>query len=64
MGNSPLRAATRKGHALWWLVDGAPVGETVGSAPFAWEPTPGKPVISCATADGVTASVRVRVTEP
>ena len=40
------------------------MGETVGSAPFAWEPTPGKHVISCATADGVTASVRVRVTEP
>ena len=48
---------------LWWFVDGAPVGETVGSAPFAWEPTPGAHVIACATADGVTASVRVRVTE-
>ena len=46
---------------LWWFVDGAPVGETVGSAPFAWEPTPGAHVIACATADGVTASVRVRV---
>ena len=46
---------------LWWFVDGAPAGETVGSAPFAWEPTPGAHVISCATVDGVTASVRVRV---
>ena len=53
-----------EGGALWWFVDGAPVGETVGNAPFAWEPTPGAHVISCATADGITASVRVRVTEP
>ena len=48
---------------LWWFVNGAPVGETVGSAPFAWKPVPGAHVIACATADGVTASVRVRVTE-
>ena len=49
--------------ALWWFVDGAPVGETTGNAPFAWEPVAGAHVIACATADGVTASVRVRVTE-
>ena len=48
---------------LWWFVDGAPVGETIGNTPFAWEPTTGPHVIACATADGVTASVRVRVTE-
>ncbi|MBQ4199001.1 MAG: transglycosylase domain-containing protein [Kiritimatiellae bacterium] len=48
--------------ALWWFVDGAPTGRTVGSQPFAWEPTPGAHVISCATADGVSATVRVRVT--
>ena len=51
-----------EGGTLWWFVDGAPAGETVGSAPFAWEPTPGAHVIACATADGVSASVRVRVT--
>ena len=48
---------------LWWFVDGAPVGETVGNAPFAWDPVAGAHVIACATADGVTASVRLRVTE-
>ena len=48
--------------ALWWFVDGAPTGRTVGSQPFAWEPTSGAHVISCATADGVSATVRVRVT--
>jgi hypothetical protein len=44
-------------------VDGAPVGETIGNAPFAWDPVAGAHVIACATADGVTASVRLRVTE-
>ena len=48
---------------LWWFVDGVPAGETVGSAPFAWEPVVGAHVIACATADGVTASVRIRVTK-
>ena len=52
-----------EGGALWWFVDGAPVGETTGNAPFAWDPVAGAHVIACATADGVTASVRVRVTE-
>ena len=56
-------AGNVEGGALWWFVDGAPVGETVGNAPFAWTPAPGRHVISCATEDGVTASVRVRVTE-
>jgi len=56
-------AGNVEGGALWWFVDGTPAGETVGSAPFAWEPTPGKHVITCATADGVTASVRIRVTK-
>ena len=56
-------AGNVEGGALWWFVDGAPVGETVGNAPFAWEPVPGPHVIACATENGVTASVRVRVTE-
>jgi hypothetical protein len=37
-------------------VDGKPLGETVGDAPFAWTPEVGKHVVTCATADGVTAS--------
>ena len=41
---------------LWWFVDGQPLGETVGDAPFAWTPEVGKHVVTCATADGVTAS--------
>ena len=46
---------------LWWFVDGAPAGETKGLAPFAWEPAEGDHVISCATAEGVTSSVRLHV---
>ena len=56
-------AGNVEGGALWWFVDGAPVGETVGNAPFAWEPVPCPHVDAGATENGVTASVRVRVTE-
>ena len=48
---------------LWWFVDGAAKGETVGSQPFAFVPAPGRHSVSCSTADGVTASVRITVTE-
>ncbi len=41
---------------LWWFVDGKPRGETVGDAPFVWTPVIGKHVVTCTTADGVTAS--------
>lgn len=47
---------------LWWFVDGGAAGETIGSAPFAWTPTPGLHKISCSSETGVSASVRVRVT--
>ena len=46
---------------LWWFVDGRPLGETVGDAPFVWTPEPGKHAVTCATADGVTASASFTV---
>ena len=46
---------------LWWFVDGAPSGETVGLAPFAWTPTPGTHLVSCTTADGISSCVRIHV---
>ena len=49
------------GGRLWWFVDGEPSGETIGVAPFAWTPSLGAHVISCTTAEGVSASVRVTV---
>ena len=50
---------------LWWFVDGRPLGETVGDAPFVWTPEPGSHTVTCATADGVTAasSFTVKVVE-
>ena len=54
-------AGNVEGGRLWWFVDGRPKGETLGSAAFAWEPEPGGHRISCATSDGVSASVRVKV---
>lgn len=47
---------------LWWFVDGVAKGETYGSQPFAFVPTPGRHTISCSTAEGVSASVRIKVT--
>ncbi len=50
-----------EGSKLWWFVDGAPAGESTGLAPFTVDPEPGRHVISCATAEGVTATVSIRV---
>ena len=47
---------------LWWFVDAAPVGETVGRGAFAAEMTPGKHVITCATESGDAVSATVTVT--
>ena len=41
---------------IWWFVDGQPLGETIGDAPFVWTPEAGEHVVTCATADGVAAS--------
>ncbi len=48
---------------LWWFVDGAPVGESVGRAPFAVAMKPGSHILTCATAAGDAASVAIEVTE-
>ena len=47
---------------LWWFVDAAPVGETVGRGAFAAEMSPGKHVITCATESGDAVSATVTVT--
>jgi penicillin-binding protein 1C len=49
------------GTALWWFVDGAPVGESVGRAPFPVALSAGEHVVTCATAAGDAASVSVSV---
>ena len=50
-----------EGSRLWWFVDGAPSGESVGNSPFVVDMEEGWHVITCATAEGVTASVHVTV---
>ena len=50
-----------EGSKLWWFVDGAPAGESAGLAPFTVDPEPGRHVITCATAEGVTAVVSIQV---
>ena len=52
------------GRRLWWFIDGAPVGETVGTQPFVSDMTPGRHVIVCAAADGESAETSVLVESP
>lgn len=54
-------AGNPAGGRLWWFVDGAPTGETVGTAPFVADMTAGTHEIACSTAEGVSASVTVHV---
>ena len=56
VGNPP-------GSRLWWFVDGHLEGESEGSQAKTVPMTVGKHVISCTTAEGVSASVRITVTE-
>ena len=49
------------GARLWWFLDGVPVGESLGTRPFAVGMERGEHVISCSDADGSAASVRVTV---
>ena len=49
------------GARLWWFLDGVPVGESLGTRPFAVGMERGEHVISCAAEDGSAASVRVTV---
>ena len=50
-----------EGGRLWWFVDGRNVGTTRGAQPFAWEPELGAHRLSCATAEGVSASAEISV---
>jgi len=54
-------AGNPDGAPLWWFVDGAPAGESEGSRPFKVDMSAGEHVISCATEDGVSASVNITV---
>ena len=54
-------AGNPDGAPLWWFVDGAPAGESEGSRPLKVEMSEGEHVISCATEDGVSASVKITV---
>ena len=49
------------GTRLWWFVDGALAGETLGRAPFAFEMSVGEHVVTCSTAAGESASVTISV---
>ena len=49
------------GTRLWWFVDGALMGESVGRTPFPIAMTPGEHVVTCTTADGTAASATVKV---
>lgn len=49
---------------LWWFVDGALAGESVGRTPFVVPMKPGIHVITCSTADGLAASATVEVSAP
>jgi penicillin-binding protein 1C len=54
-------AGNPDGAKLWWFMDGTPIGESVGIAPFAIDPNPGRHMIVCATAEGVSAAVTVEM---
>ena len=44
------------GCALWWFIDGAAAGRTIGREPFALEPSPGEHTVTCADSSGAAAS--------
>ena len=54
-------AGNPDGARLWWFVDGVPAGESLGLVPFVVASEPGRHVIACATAEGVSATVSVDV---
>ena len=56
-------AGNPAGAKLWWFVDGRPAGESVGLQPMTLPMEVGQHEISCSTAEGVSATVRVRVEE-
>ena len=55
-------AGAAEGETLWWTQDGVPAGSAPASRPFAAEiAAPGPHVVSCASADGASATVRFTV---
>ena len=54
-------AGVAPGERVWWFVGGVPAGETIGGETFAFEPTRGTNVVTCATAAGDAVSARVTV---
>ncbi len=46
---------------LWWFVDNRLTGITKGNKHFVWKPAVGEHIISCTTAKGVSASVRITI---
>ena len=56
-------AGNPEGAKLWWFVDGRPAGESVGLQPMALPMTVGAHEVTCATAEGVSSTVRVMVRE-
>ena len=42
-------------------LDGVPQGETAGAAPFVCDPAPGEHEVLCASAEGLSASVRFKI---
>ena len=55
-------AGCAEGARLWWFLDGAPVGETTGTAPLALDVAPGSHVVACADAEGSSADASFTVT--
>ncbi len=53
----------RQDAKLWWFVDGAFAGESVGRVPFVVQMKAGSHVVTCATADGLAASASIEVVE-
>ncbi|MBQ9429971.1 MAG: penicillin-binding protein 1C [Kiritimatiellae bacterium] len=48
---------------VWWFCDNVPVAEGVAGDGFSWPPEAGRHTISCSTADGRDASVKITVEE-
>ena len=54
-------AGNPKDSPVWWFVDGRASGSTKGTEPYVTEMSVGAHTIICSTAEGVTASVSIRV---
>lgn len=54
-------AGCAAGEKLWWFVDGAPAGNSEGATAATVAMTPGEHIVTCANAEGVSASSRFSV---